>query len=40
MKQKSLIDDNVIIEESTRNYRLESEWVGLQERIEKRIKPT
>lgn len=37
MKKESLVDEDVIIEESARNYKLESEWIGLQERKEKRI---
>lgn len=36
MRKKSLVDEDIIIEESTRIYRLESEWIGLQER--KKIK--
>lgn len=37
MKKESLVDEDVIIE-SARNYKLESEWIGLQKRKEKRIK--
>lgn len=37
MRKKSLVDEDIIIEKSTRIYRLESEWIGLQER--KKSKP-
>mgnify|MGYP001857368456 CR=1 FL=1 len=36
MKKKSWTDEDVISEERTRNSRLESERIGLQERKEKK----
>lgn len=36
IKKKSWGDEDVIIEERSRNYK--SEWIGLQERKEKRMK--
>jgi len=38
MNKEILVDEDVITDECARNWKLESEWIGLQERKEKRIK--